>query len=530
MKKLVSMILTLVLVLSMAVPAMAADESYTIKIKNSSAAHTYEAYQIFQGDFDKDDSTVPPTWTISNAQWGNGINDAGKAHFGNAETMAESLTDEAAAKAFAVRLIPYLVVDNAKTSGTYNSSEKTYTIGDLDPGYYLIKDMDNSLTGDESSYTAYIMKVAENTEITPKAAKPSSYKKVMDASDSFANVNDGKWIDSADHDMGDQVPFQLTGTLPSNFTEYLNYTMVFHDEQSAGLTFNPASVKVYVNHLEDRHLVSSGYTIKTKSTEDEFASCACSNANCTFEIEIPNVRNLKDAAGEHINVNANTLIEVEYTSELNTGAEIGAVGNPNEMYMEYSNNPNQTSGGELGKTKKDKVIVFTYKTIINKVKENHDALEGADFKLEKKMLDGTWVEVNKNIVKTPAVNPTTFEFRGLDDGYYRITESATPDGFNSIDPFCFEIIAQHNDSSENPALILLHSNQITETGANVTDNIIFSATVDLTAGSITSDIVNKAGATLPETGGMGTTLFYIVGAILVIGAGVTLIARKRMNK
>ena len=245
---------------------------------------------------------------------------------------------------------------------------------------------------------------------------------------------------------------------------------------------------------------------------------------------LDDVRKLYGKDDQHIAVTKNSIIQVEYTSRLNENAAVGIAGNPNTMYMEYSNNPNKEAEGETGSTNADTVIVFTYKTVINKVDGDGNTLAGAGFKLEKKVLVSgvpTWSEIRSI---PAAVGRTTFEFKGLDDGHYRVTEIDTPESYNSIDSFYFEIIAQHDVNSETPSLTLLHANQIDQNGLTVDKNIIFSATVDLTAGSITSDIVNKAGATLPETGGMGTTLFYIVGAILVIGAGVTLIARKRMNK
>ncbi|MBR5315614.1 MAG: isopeptide-forming domain-containing fimbrial protein [Firmicutes bacterium] len=508
MKKLVSLIVTLVMVLSMAVPAMA-DDGLSITIKNATEGHTYEAYQVFKGDLTKDASG----WKIANAQWGSGVTDAGKAAFGAADVVAESLTDETVAKTFAVQLEAYL--SGTKADSEYSSGK--YVISGLDEGYYLIKDKDNSLQDDADAYTTYILKVADDTELEPKSSVPTSNKKVDDAADSLSAENGVLWQDSADYDIGDAVPFQLTGTLPENFGEYTSYEMIFHDEQSAGLTFNKDSVKVFVTHLQGMDQVAEGYEVKTVGTHD---------SNCTFEIVIDDVRQLSDKDGKHIAVTKNSTIVVEYTSTLNENAVIGVEGNPNTMYMEFSNNPNHDGEGDTGKTPEDTVIVFTYKAVINKVDGEMKALKGAGFSLEKYFESTGWTLI-KSI---PAGDTTVFEFRGLDDGRYRVKETETPDGYNSINDFYFEIIAQHDTLSDAPKLTLLHSNQIDENGVNVTENIIFAAEVDLTSGTIASKIVNKSGATLPETGGMGTTLFYIVGAVLVLGAGVALIARKRMNK
>ena len=215
----------------------------------------------------------------------------------------------------------------------------------------------------------------------------------------------------------------------------------------------------------------------------------------------------------------NSVITVEYTATLNNNAVLGSAGNPNEVYLEYSNNPNKSEEGdnETGTTPKDVVIVFTYKTIVNKVDEKGDALTGAEFTLEK---------YNKKTDKWEAITVvkndegTTFTFSGLDDGNYRLTETKTPAGYNTIKPIEFTITAEHDVLSDNPALTSLNGNV-------TTGEITFTSNV--TDGSLSTDVVNKAGSTLPETGGMGTTIFYILGGLLVLFAVVFLVAKKRMS-
>ena len=222
------------------------------------------------------------------------------------------------------------------------------------------------------------------------------------------------------------------------------------------------------------------------------------------------------------------MITVEYTSKLNALADLGMPGNSNTMHVTYSNNPNDEQGGEEGKTPDDTVIVFTYETIINKVDNDGNALTGAEFILEKKMANGTWEEIA--VVKNDA--GTIFTFTGLDDGLYRLTETTTPAGYNTIDPIYFEITAEHEVSSDNPALTRLSATQKKDdSGAALDTGVVatFAATCTSEDGTIESNIVNQSGATLPETGGMGTTLFYIIGSILVLGAVVVMITRKRMS-
>ena len=113
-----------------------------------------------------------------------------------------------------------------------------------------------------------------------------------------------------------------------------------------------------------------------------------------------------------------------------------------------------------------------------------------------------------------------FKITGLDDGAYRLTETKTPDGYNIIEPIIFTVTAEHDVESDTPGLTSLNGNK-------VSGEIAF--TPNLGEGSLTATVVNQSGIQLPETGGMGTTLFYIAGAVLVIGAAVLLVTRRRVN-
>ncbi len=461
MKKMVSIALTLVMAFARALTmkvttTFAADKTFTITAPSND--HTYEIYQIFTGDLSENGST------LSNVKWGSN----GKGTAGNDvdKTVLDEIKGLKSDDADQTKLAT--IKKYVDLTGTPFKTVKNGTV-DVPEGYYLIKDKDNSLTGEDDVYTTYIVQVSKDLKITPKADKPQSEKKVKDTNDTIGDTTG--WQDSADYDIGDDVPFQLTGTVTSKYADYKAYKFVFHDKESAGLTFNADSVKVYV----DGKQITSGYEVK-----------------------------------------AGSKITVEYTSQLNDKAVIGSAGNPNTMHLEYSNNPNDDQGGETGKTPDDTVIVFTYKTIINKVDASGAALKGAEFKLYKVMKDGSEKEVA--VVKNP--EGTTFTFNGLDDGDYILRETTTPDGYNSISDIKFRITASHDVLSESPALKDL-------TGDKVTGEIELIA--DKTAGSLTSNIVNQKGSELPETGGMGTTAMYLVGGVLVAGALLLLITKRRMD-
>lgn len=502
MRKFASMLLALVMVLGMTVSAFAEETTYSITINNSTEGHTYEAYQIFTGDLSTNGDGKK---VLSNIVWGSGISEAGKTALGDAAAKAETLKTGADAKAFAKEVAPYLTT----AAGSANTvTDGKYVISGLVAGYYLVKDQDGSLTGDNDTYTEYIVKVVGNVEADPKSDVPKVQKKVKDINDSTDDAMTD-WQDSADYDIGDPIPFQLKATLADNVSSYTTYKVVFHDTLSKGLTYNN-DAKVYIDGK-----ATDGFTVTATVNAD---------GTTTLTVSCDDVKAL-DAGNS-------SVITVEYTANLNENAVLGSAGNPNKVYLEYSNNPNKSEAGnnETGKTPEDKVIVFTYKVIINKITKNSNynpdvegseeyiPLTGAEFTLEKYNKEtNEWEAIT--VVKND--DGTTFTFSGLDDGNYRLTETKTPSGYNTIDPIEFTVTAEHDVLSDNPALTSLSGNA-------TTGELIFTS--NTTEGSLSADVVNQAGSTLPETGGMGTTLFYIFGGILVAAAVVLLVTRKRMSR
>lgn len=492
-KKLASFILAFAMVMAIAMPSVVmAVDNYTITITPTTSDHTYEAYQIFEGKLSND--------KLSDIKWGNAITEEGKTALLNeynakdAADLAEKLSKFASKseqiKAFAKKVSQYL---QNPTSAKAEGNTATITVDKA--GYYLIKDQDNSLGENDETYTEFILKVVKNQTVAPKSNKPTSEKKVKDINDSEGTTMTD-WQDSADWDIGDKVPFQLKGTVAADYDNYKVYKMTFHDHESKGLTFNKDSVKVYVDGKQVTD--TSKYEVVTEGLKD----------GCTFEVKFAD---LKQIPG----VKAGSTITVEYESELNKNAVIGSEGNPNTMHMEFSNNPNNEQGGETGKTPEDKVIVFTYKTIINKVDPDGQPLKGAEFKLEKKVGE-EWVE--KAVVKNDA--GTTFTFKGLDDGVYRLTETVTPEGYNTMNPnpLEFTILATHEETAVEPKLSTLSGNP-------KSGDVTFDSSLE--NGTLTTNIVNKSGSSLPETGGMGTTVLYAAGTLMILAAAAFLVMKKK---
>ena len=510
MKKLVSVLLAAVMVLAMTTTVFA--DGYTITINNEATGHTYEAYQIFTGDLSKG--------VLSNIVWGSGITADGQTALQNkyvtAETksaagVAEALTNDNAVL-FAKDAAGYLTT--TKVDSTYNETGKNYTISGLDAGYYLVKDKDSSLTDKDDAYTSYILKVAGDTTVSPKSAKPTVDKQVHDeTADAEAGATDG-WGESADHAINESFQFKLIANLPADtdFSAYETYKVVFTDTMSNGVTFESiASVTV------------DGVTL----TADQYtATATAGQAGGSWTLTI---NNIKSIAG--VNLTDGADIVVIYNAHLNENAQVnhesGTTTNQNEVYLQYSNNPNASGegGNELGKTPEDIVWVFTYEVDNTKVDATNSTdrtpLAGAGFRLYDStgtteiglIYDSTIsayrpVKSGETAVEMTSADSTgVFNIKGLDAGTYVLKETTVPSGYNKCADTTVVIKATHTENAS---------------GA--------SATTTLSSDSnVTNIIENKQGSTLPETGGMGTTIFYVIGAILVIGAGVVLITRKRMS-
>lgn len=477
--------------------AMAAENNYDITVPQTDS-HTYSVYQVFTGDLSKD--------TLSNIK-------AGK-NFNASNGAGDNGTNLTAAKA-AEKI--------AKVSGTATDTEKLETISKFvnlngaafgtvskdaplaaAPGYYLFKDQ-NAVTGNDAA-TLFIVQVNGPVTVNRKAGKPTFEKKVKDVNDSTGDKSD--WQDSADYDVNDEVPFQLTATLPTNeadFAAYKTYKLVFHDQQSAGLTFNEKSVVVKYG---DKTLSADSYTV-TENPEDKD----------TFDITIADAKAVKDTEGNAITVAVGGKFTVEYTSTLNENAVIGSTGNPNEASLEFSNNPNVGGEGETGKTPPDKVIVFTYQLDINKTfnggtPAENDLPKFKLYKFDSTTGDYTIDRGEMTITKTED-GKYTASFKHVDDGKYKLVETKTPAGFNTAADTLFEITADHDVESDNPQLTVL---KINTTAGNTT------------TGTVTADVVNQKGSNLPSTGGMGTVLLYVAGIAVFVLAGATLVmALRRRN-
>ena len=616
MKKIISLILCLMMVLAVASPVFAEERinhTHTITIANDNVNHptyVYKAYQVFSGVLDE-------TGVLSNIDWGKGVDgakllaalktiDAYK-DCNDAEDVASVLAkdaahDNAAAVAFADLVATYTVKDGAEDIeanrtyayvntnnadvSTFNDTTKNYEIEVEGDGYYLVINTtipvdENGNVTENTTFSRHILQVVRDVKVSHKGTFPSSGK-VINENGENKNVNEAS--------IGDVIDFDIWGTLPSNIAFYDTYFYRFNDTMSKGLTFNN-DVKVTIKNAGKPDVDVTQYFWIGATKYD-----AVNGTEITIAIQdLLALRHLKDVNGDPVVIDSHTQVVVDYTATLNENAVIGVEGNPNILDLDFSNNPNvdgdpsQTPppppGEEppvpqypIGETPDHKTITYTTELKITKVNGKNDILPGAEFTLTGNgvnivlisgdffrpataedaepqggwyylLLDGTYTQVepkdddpatedvnegNKEAYhqdfvkfvredfavvdskKNTITNVKAFvdeetgvlKFTGLGAGTYTLTETVTPKGFNTCDPIVFEILF----------------NSETKTFSSSNNEI----DLDIVNGVFTTTVINEAGSKLPTTGGMGTTLFYVFGGIMVLAAVVLLVTKKRM--
>lgn len=497
-KKLASFILAFAMVMAIAMPSvvMAADGKSTITVDGATAGSEYVAYKLFNATAD-----------------GNG-------HFSyTVNSKYETVLKEVTGKSTGAEIVKYLdgIKDNAtavrefadKVYAKVKTMDVDYTaangvFAEVDQGYYLIA---QTKIGTNEAYSLVMLGTAgkNNLKITPKTGVPTFEKKIKEKNDS-TGVESG-WQDASDYDIGDKVPFKLTGTVSDKYDNYKTYYYAFHDKMDDTLEFNADSVVV---KIDGKEVAKEKYTLNTKTTD-----------GCTFEVVFNDLKTVSPTKPENVTV--------EYTATLKDTAKLGSVGNFNKGKLEFNNNPYYEGEGKPetpGETPWDEVVVFTYKLIANKTDGQGDALAGAGFTLYKFNKDtDDYVKVKE----IEAGETTKFEFTGADAGKYKLVETTVPDGYNKADDLVFEVKGTYEavnktDPLKAPTLTKLEI--LDEKGNSITgEDKVF--TTNLAAGTATTNIKNLTGSELPSTGGMGTTVLYAAGTLMILAAAAFLVMKKK---
>ncbi|MBQ1903984.1 MAG: SpaH/EbpB family LPXTG-anchored major pilin [Ruminococcus sp.] len=549
-----AVIFTVFMVMSMSVTAIAAEGDFTITINkpdNDKADHTYDGYRIFAGTLAQDGSLTEVTWGAGIADGDNFIKDLkADTTVGSAFASATKASDVAKALEGNDNDGPFMqafakVVGANLGTKAFTAQESPITVAKANAGYYFIKDKDDSLTAPGyGAYSRFILKVVGNVELTAKEDVPTFDKNI---------IKGGEKVKNNTASVGDKVNYQIDSKVP-DMTGYTKYFFVVEDEMTTGLTFND-DIKV---------------TIGTDELDKDDDYTVTSTAH-SFKLVLKNFKQYTPGAD----------IKIEYSATLNTAAKITEGTNDNTANLTYSNNPNITPnsttdepgpGDVTGKTPDIKTVTGTSGIQIDKIDGGTSAaLSGAKFKIENNdedegvkavIVNGTVfkksdagkyymlkngsftdeaptdqtkknydsittkyaeVTVDKPITSAEGINNIGYtkangylSFAGLDAGTYKITELEAPEGYNKLpDTIIVTLSAKYN----------------TDENRFVWTCKVGNTTVDSqTGGCYHFQVANNKGATLPGTGGMGTTIFYVVGGLLIVCAGALLVTKIRMGK
>ncbi len=515
MKKLLSMVMTMLFVASISFTAMATTNTGVITIKNNPETTgikmtegEFSAIKIFNLELGVSGSNKKYSYKVDTdfekffkAKAGDSTDVSTEAKLNKfAIDYVDSRKDDM--QDFAKEIREYvkaeLIIAEGKNGEVRvtNKIEETSLTG-LALGYYIVL---NEKSESESVIAAAIGTTDTELVVNLKGSAPTIDKEIK-------HNETGDWGNAGDNAIGDDVEYRLTGTLPSNVTGYKNYTYIIHDELSEGLTFNN-DVKVYkdANLTEE---ITEHFVVNRESDQK-------------FSITVDVLGGVADNA-----FSLGDKLYFTYSAKLNENAAVAGDSNDNKVYLEYSNNPYEESTKDTVE-----VIVkdYTFKLKVFKTGEDGEtALEGAKFEIHRdgkaihfKVKAGeefdTYVvctdETHGSECTTEIISPKSgkFEIVGLDDSVeYTLKETQAPDGYNEINDIKFTIKAEYNEDGS-----------IKNISTNV-DGIV----KEDSSFALTTKVVNTTGIKLPETGGMGTTIFTIVGGILMVSAAAVVIKNKK---
>ena len=562
LKKSFALLLALMMVLALGTTAFAA-ESYSITVKNpntsiSMAGNTYSAYKLFNVTYsDVTETSGNYAYTVTD-DFANFEYTVGENTYKGENLIAylATLSDNAEAlDTFAEAALKYATDNSIAAAGsvTAGAGATEATISVPSAGYYLVAGSATAPDNQTVVAACSLTTTDPTAEVTVKADVPSIEKKIVEA--------DGTLVPANTASIGDTVTFQLSSKVP-NMKGYEKYFFVMNDTLSEGLTYNGDATMT----------VKVGDTTLTRDTD------------YTVEANGQNITIIFKNFIQYKN-QADTAVTVTYSATLNEKANLSPTeGNPNTVTLTYSNNPNETGSGTpenpdkpgegdaTGTTPQSQTKTYVTGIKINKVdgQDSTKKLVGAKFEIKGTALkvvltntemfkasesgtwymlkDGSYTEAGPTDDNTASYDSTTqkyekvtvvtkdtvateintvgytnaqgvLTFAGLNAGEYVITELVAPSGYNLLkDSITITITENADFSNANWTVTEKVGDKDAKTLAAGADNL-FSFTVE-----------NNSGTELPSTGGMGTTLFYILGGLLVVGAGIVLVTKKRMSK
>lgn len=572
-KRIASLVLALTVVLTLGLTALADGEEtttsdYSITVTNTNtnvsiSGKTYSAYKLFDVVYNEDRSsyayTVAEEFTDFTYKFGE-ENYSGEALITYLGTLQN---DSEALNTFAEAALKYVTDTDTKIeasgSVTIAADVQTGTINLREPGYYLVVGTASSEPGATEEITAACSLDTTNPTMTvnPKVDAPHVEKKI---------VEEETKLDETSASIGDVIEYEVTANIP-DMTGYESYTFTFTDTMSKGLTFNDdVSIKLEFEDKTTKTLVeNTDFTVATTNADEK----------TIITIDLKNFIQYKGKGG---------TVKVTYSATVNEDADLTETGNPNKVKLTFSNNPNNSAaGGSTATTPESTTVVYVtgLKLIKTDDSENPVKLAGAKFQISGESVnivminsviyqqnangeyarlksDGTYetyTEANKALYDTDndgavlrftKIETVTKEtektnintigytdangvltFEGLGAGTYTITELKAPDGYNLLKgSITIEIKWEAESESSDKMVLRAYEVQKDADGKETRTPLTKESETYLWAFTV----VNKTGTELPSTGGIGTTMFYVIGSLLVVGAVILLITKKRLAR
>ncbi len=527
-RKAASLLLALTLALALAIPAMAGENGEgaetppaaesvtgTITLDNPEKDRTYTAYKIFDVVYGPTDDPENFAYSISEtSEWyspvstyaektGSGLT-LTKAATG--DTYVVEVNEDFSASAFADYLKANL---EGKSSGkNLSASGEEVSISDLELGYYFVTSNNGAL--------------CNLTTTTPTATIHDKNEVEFDKKEDVVSV-----------EIGQKVNYVIETKVPDT-TGYSSYTFKISDKMSTGLTFQK-DVKVYVGGTSDTTDAEGNVTPGEDGAELANTAYDLTQTDDGFELTF-NV--FKDGVRDEATFPYGQLIKVKYSAIVNENAV--AKIEKNNATLDYSNNPSDsTSTDQI--TDEEPVYSAEIEILKHETGAEDKVLAGAEFVLRREKVGENgepvkdekgeavyeyyfWNETDKKVEwknsQEEATVKTTGEdgkanFIGLKDGKYQLIETKAPTGYNILTGPVDVEIKDGNTMYENPDVGEVVDKTPTEGDGNKL--------------KVEAKVGNSTGTQLPSTGGIGTTIFYVVGGVLVIGAGILLVTKKRMS-